>query len=78
MTTSVNNLWQQVLTLRTQIWADRDFTRTMGVIRKLAAGQAPPPDGDRLERWGDASSFPFMTGPCVRLAATAEGGSRTI
>jgi phenylacetate-CoA ligase len=76
VTTSVNNLWQQVLTLRTQIWADRDFTRTMGVIRKLAAGDAPPPEGDALERWGDASSFPFATGPCVRLAATAEIGEQ--
>jgi phenylacetate-CoA ligase len=73
-TTNVSDLWQKVLTLRTQIWAGRDFTRTMGVIRKLPAGEAPPPDGDVVNHWGDATTFPFATGPCVRLAANTEIG----
>jgi phenylacetate-CoA ligase len=76
MTTNVNDLWQKTLTLRNQIWANRDFGRTMGVIRKLPPDEAPPPDGDRLESWGDETSFPFPTGPCVRLSAAAEIGEQ--
>jgi phenylacetate-CoA ligase len=75
-TTNFNDLWQRALTLRGQIWADRDFARTMGVIRKLPAGEAPAPDGDVIEHWGDATTFPFLTGRCIRLSATAEIGEQ--
>lgn len=76
VTTNVSDLWQKVLTLRTQIWAGRDFSRKMGVIRKLPPGEALPPDGDVLEQWGDGTTFPFLTGPCVRLAASTEIGEQ--
>ncbi|MEX2129592.1 MAG: hypothetical protein WD871_15315 [Xanthobacteraceae bacterium] len=76
ITTNFNDLWQKTLTLRTQIWAGRDFARTMGVIRKLPPGEAPPPNGDVIEHWGDATTFPFLTGACVRLSATAEIGAQ--
>jgi phenylacetate-CoA ligase len=72
--TNVSDLWQKVLTLRTQVWAGRNFNRTMAVIRKLPPGEGRPPDGDVLEHWGDATMFPFLTGQCVRLAASTEIG----
>src|SRR5690606_13441169 len=71
-TSNLASLWQNVLTLRAQIWAGRDFSRLMGVIRKLPPGEALPPDGDTVDRWGNEIAFPFQTGPCVRLTATAE------
>jgi phenylacetate-CoA ligase len=71
-TSNLASLWQNVLTLRAQIWAGREFSRVMGVIRKLPPGEALPPDGDMVDRWGNEIAFPFQTGPCARLTAAAE------
>ena len=53
--------------LRTLLWHDFEFTRKFAAIRKFKSNIAPYPKGAVADRWGDRATFPFPTGPAVRL-----------
>ena len=73
MTTNISNHWQKVLALRAAVWARRDFTGRLAVIRKLSSPAARLPDGETTDHWADRDGFPFRTGP--RHALDAQAGS---
>jgi phenylacetate-CoA ligase len=64
--------WFRAVGLREALWQQRDFSGTFAAIRKFEENNvAPPPDGDHLKRWGDYGTYPFATGPAVRLSLLA-------
>jgi phenylacetate-coenzyme A ligase PaaK-like adenylate-forming protein len=64
--------WFRAVGLREALWQRRDFAGIFGVIRKFEkSDMALPPDGDRVPRWGDNRTYPFPTGPAVRLSLLA-------
>jgi phenylacetate-CoA ligase len=64
--------WFRAVGLREALWQQRDFSGTFAAIRKFEENNmAPPPDGERLKRWGDYRTYPFATGPAVRLSLLA-------
>jgi phenylacetate-CoA ligase len=70
-TTNLAFGWQNALTLRAQLWANRDFNLPAASIRKDRRAAAPYPDGTTTEAWGTATIFPFKTGPASFLGATS-------
>lgn len=58
---------QHGLTLRTHLWAGRDFARSLAVIRRLKSGEARAPSGHKAPHWGPRAVFPFPTGPSLYL-----------
>lgn len=70
-TTNVAFGWQNALTLRAQLWANRDLTRPVAGIRLDSSAPAPYPDGVTTPAWGPATVFPFKTGPGFHLGTSA-------
>ena len=68
-TTNTMLAWQDALTLRAQVWALRDFSQSVAVIRKYPKGPAEYPDGLRTQSWSP-SAFPFTTGPAMFLTTS--------
>jgi phenylacetate-CoA ligase len=63
--TAKNFLMWSALNLRDHVWHQRDFSKTLAVIRPRIAARATDeasPDG-----WGHPTSILFNTGPCFRL-----------
>jgi phenylacetate-coenzyme A ligase PaaK-like adenylate-forming protein len=59
--------WQQVLTLRTYLWAGFDFSRRLAVIRARPSGPASYPGPNERPRWARRAVVPFPTGPSFEL-----------
>jgi phenylacetate-CoA ligase len=71
-TSDLAQSWFRAVGLREALWQQRDFSGTLAAIRKFEENSvAPPPDGDHLKRWGDYRTYPFATGPAVRLSLLA-------
>lgn len=68
-TTNVFAMWQQALVLRANIWAKRDFSKDLAVVRKLHADQDP--GGESRPHWANRETFPFDTGRCHLLDAAS-------
>ena len=58
---------QHALTFRAHLWAGRDFSRTLAVIRRMTSGQARYPSGAKSARWGNPMVYPIPTGPSFSL-----------
>ncbi|MDZ4136433.1 MAG: hypothetical protein U1D06_12700, partial [Paracoccaceae bacterium] len=69
--TNITDHWQKVLALRATIWAQRDFSKSLGVIRKMKHSAAPLPEGETFAHWAETAAFPFVTGPRHALNALA-------
>jgi phenylacetate-CoA ligase len=69
-TTNIAFGWQNALTLRTQLWADRDFELAYAGIRVGKRG-APCPEGTTTEAWDAPTALPLRTGPGYFLNTTA-------
>jgi phenylacetate-CoA ligase len=63
--------WQEVLTLRTYVWAGVDFSRPLAVIRARPAGPASYPGPNQRPRWARRAVMPFATGPSFELDTKA-------
>jgi phenylacetate-CoA ligase len=61
--------WQRILGLRSNLWAGRDFRRSLAAIRRRPHGEAAYPDGTRGKRWAVPADVPFPTGPSFLLNA---------
>jgi phenylacetate-CoA ligase len=59
--------WQQVLSLRTYLWAGFDFSRRLAVIRARPQGPASYPGPNERPRWARRAVIPFATGPSFEL-----------
>jgi phenylacetate-CoA ligase len=70
-TTDVMSHWQNTLGVRSHIWAGRDFSRSIAVIRREKPGVAAYPDGLQRTRWGAPIYYPFPTGNGYQLNARA-------
>lgn len=60
--TNVTSTWQKALALRAAVWARRDFSGDLAVIRRFSGADAGLPDGVTDPHWGDPEGFPFRTG----------------
>jgi phenylacetate-CoA ligase len=58
---------QHALTFRAHLWAGRDFSRPLAVIRRMKSGQASYPSGAKAARWGSPLVYPIPTGPSFSL-----------
>jgi phenylacetate-CoA ligase len=56
-----------VMSLREHLWAKRDFSKTMAVIKDLTDPQAVPPHGRKSLSWGISTYGNVPTGPCYSL-----------
>ena len=66
-TTNVAITAHHALTVRGHLWAGRDFSRPMAVVRRYPRGVAEHPKGYEDVHWGNASNYPFSTGPAFHL-----------
>lgn len=48
-------------------WHPHDFRQKLALIQSLGKVVADYPDGATFDRWGDAGTFPFQTGPAAGL-----------
>jgi phenylacetate-CoA ligase len=69
LTSNVSLRWQGTLGLRSHLWAGRDFTRSIAVIRRMEKGKGLYP-GVRARRWAGVNAIPFRTGRAFQLSAT--------
>jgi phenylacetate-CoA ligase len=58
---------QTALTLRAHLWAGRNFTKPIAVLRRMTRGEYGYPEGMRSDRWDLPFGFPFPTGPSFGL-----------
>ena len=70
VTSSINQIFWEVLTLREHLWHQRDLTATMAAIRRIPKGAAYP-DGLSQSGWGGAVSRVFPSGPIHALEIDA-------
>ncbi len=75
-TTGVTRLFWEVFTLREMLWHKRDLLAKIAAIRYLAAGRAPPPDGQRSPSWSLTGDLALPTGPGSLLNITAKIGEQ--
>lgn len=61
----------KAMTLRFALWHPHDFTGKFASIRRVKDRHSDYPAGSRAERWADTATFPFATGPAVRLSTRA-------
>ncbi len=66
VSSSLNQLYWEVATLREHLWHDRDLTATMAVIRRIPKG-ASYPDGFKQQNWGRSVDMVFPSGPIHAL-----------
>ena len=71
MTSNVMSHWQNTLGVRSHLWAGRDFSLPIAVIRREKPGVAAYPNGIQARRWGPPSYYPFPTGNGYQLNARA-------
>lgn len=57
-TTNLHYGWQNALNFRAHLWAGRDFAKPIAVVRKMADGMAPPPEGVRQAHWDAPTVIP--------------------
>ena len=57
-TTNLHYGWQNALNFRAQLWAKRDFAKPIAIVRKMADGTAPPPEGARQAQWDAPTVIP--------------------
>jgi phenylacetate-CoA ligase len=70
-TTDIAGQWQRALALRAAVWARRDFTGSLAVIRRFRDAEATLPEGATADCWSDATGFPVRTGKRFLLDALA-------
>lgn len=70
-TTNIVNMWQKAFALRAAVWARRDFSQTLAVIRKFADDLTHHPDGQTSSHWADPEGIPFKTGQRFSVDATS-------
>jgi phenylacetate-CoA ligase len=66
-TTDVANWLQHGLNFRGQLWAGREFSHSIAVVRRLPHGISEYPSGSEDSRWDATSVFPFPTGRSFQL-----------
>ncbi len=67
---SLNQLFWELVTLREHLWHDRDLTATMAAIRRIPKG-ASYPDGYKQQSWGRSVDAIFPSGPIHALEIDA-------
>ena len=63
LATAVTDLFWQAITLREQLWHERDLSGKLAAIRADLNGEVPP-SGIALESWGPSTGSVYRTGPC--------------
>jgi phenylacetate-coenzyme A ligase PaaK-like adenylate-forming protein len=70
-TTNLHYGWQNALNFRAHLWAARDFAKPIAIVRKMAEGAAPPPEGVRQEHWDAPTVIPVESASSWYLDTTA-------
>jgi len=70
-TTNLHYGWQNAFNFRAHLWAHRDFSKPIAMIRKMAEGAAPPPKGVRRDRWDAPTVIPVESSASYYLDTTA-------
>lgn len=71
LSTNVDARWQAALTFRSQLWARREFSKSIAVIRHRRGDKGTNADGKDLPTWGTAAAFPVPTGRSYHLDTRA-------
>jgi phenylacetate-CoA ligase len=74
LTTELTGFFWRVLTLRDHVWHQRDFSKTFAAIRHADDRVGRPPEGTRLDSWGQGTRNVVPTGPgyVLNVKATIE------
>jgi phenylacetate-CoA ligase len=67
LATQFNGFHFKAIVLRSHLWARRDFSLKFALIRRFKDPAYQYPSGASSRRWGEPITFPFPTGPSVRL-----------
>ena len=70
-TTNLHYGWQNALNFRAQVWAGRDFTKSIAVVRKMADGTVLPPEGVRQAHWDSPTVIPVESAASWYLNTSA-------
>jgi len=70
LTSGINQMFWEVLTLREHLWHKRDLKATMAAIRRIPKGAAYP-EGLKQSGWGGSVSRIFASGPIHALEIEA-------
>ena len=71
-TTNLHSGWQNALNFRAALWAGRDFSGEIAVIRKMSDGLANPPEGASQPSWDAPTVIPVRSARSHYLNVSAD------